>query len=92
MTIKIKRGFVVREVGGEHIVVPVGETSKTFHGMIKLNESGGFLWNFFRAAHTEEEAVAALLGEYEVEEAVAAADVHRFVEALKAGNFADFTE
>ena len=49
MKIKIKKGFVVRKVGGENIVVPVGETSKTFHGMIKLNESGGFLWKFFSA-------------------------------------------
>ena len=44
---KIKKGFVVRKVGNEHVVVPVGELSKTFHGMINLNETGAFLWNFF---------------------------------------------
>ena len=32
---KIKKGFVVREVGGENIAVPVGEMAKQFHGMIK---------------------------------------------------------
>ena len=31
---KIKKGFVVRKVAGENIVVPVGGMSKTFHGMI----------------------------------------------------------
>ena len=42
---KIKQGFVVRKVGDSHVVVPVGELSKTFHGMINLNETGAFLWN-----------------------------------------------
>ena len=44
---KIKNGFVVRKVGGESVVVPVGEMSKEFHGMINLNETGAFLWEFF---------------------------------------------
>ena len=40
---KIKKGFVVRKVAGENIVVLVGGMSKTFHGMIKLNDTGNFL-------------------------------------------------
>ena len=44
---KIKKGFIVRKVGGENIAVPVGERGKSFHGMIKLNETGNFLWEFF---------------------------------------------
>ena len=36
---KIKKGFVLRVVGGENVVVPVGEMSKKFHGMINLNET-----------------------------------------------------
>ncbi|MBQ8884988.1 MAG: PqqD family protein [Clostridia bacterium] len=87
MKIQIKKGFVVRKVGGENIVVPIGETSKSFHGMIKLNESGGFLWNFFTTAHTEEEAVAALLAEYEVDEETASRDVATFVNVLKENKF-----
>lgn len=44
---KIKKGFVVRKVAGENIVVPVGGMSKTFHGMIKLNDTGEFSLEFF---------------------------------------------
>ena len=43
----MKKGFIVRKVGGENIAVPVGERGKSFHGMIKLNETGNFLWEFF---------------------------------------------
>ena len=40
---KIKKGFVVRKVGGECVAVPVGEMSKNFHGMINLNGTGAIL-------------------------------------------------
>ena len=86
---KIKKGFIVRKVGDENIVVPVGEASKSFHGMIKLNESGAFLWNFYTAEHTEEEGVSALLSEYEVEREVAERDVKVFVENLTKNGFAE---
>ena len=86
---KIKKGFVVRAVGGENVVVPVGEMSKNFHGMINLNETGNFLWNFFTVEHTVDEGVAALLDEYEVAEEVARADVERFAEILLKNGFAD---
>lgn len=86
---KIKKGFVVRKVGEEDIVVPVGAASKAFHGMIKLNESGAFLWKFFVADHTEEEAVAALLKEYAVDEERAKADVHAFVKLLADNSFVE---
>ncbi len=86
---KIKSGFVVRQVGGESVVVPVGEMSKKFHGMINLNETGAFLWGFYTTEHTVEEGVNALLGEYEVEKAVAQADVERFVKTIQENGFAE---
>ena len=86
---KIKNGFVVREVGGENVVVPVGEMSKVFHGMINLNETGAFLWKFFSEEHTIDEGVAALLNEYEVDEAIARADVEKFAETIQARGFAE---
>ncbi len=84
---KIKEGFVIRNVGGENIVVPVGEMSKNFHGMINLNSTGAFLWLFFSEEHTIEEGVAALLSEYDVEESIARRDVELFIETLQKNNF-----
>lgn len=86
---KIKKGFVLRIVGGEHVVVPVGEMSKTFHGMINLNETGAFLWRFFSEEHSIDEGVEALLGEYDVKEELARADVMRFAETLLQNGFAE---
>lgn len=86
---KIKKDFVLRVVGGEHVVVPVGEMSKTFHGMINLNETGAFLWRFFSEEHSIDEGVEALLGEYDVAEELARTDVTRFVETLLQNGFAE---
>lgn len=86
---KIKKGFVVRKVGDAHVVVPVGELSKTFHGMINLNETGAFLWKFFMEEHTVDEAVAALCAEYDVEEARARLDVEKFAEIITKNAFTE---
>ena len=86
---KIKKGFVLRVVGGENVVVPVGEMSKVFHGMINLNETGAFMWKFFSEEHTLEEGVAALCAEYEVEEERACADVQKFMDTVMENGFAE---
>ena len=42
---RVKEGFLKRQVGDRAVVVPVGEAAKAFHGMINLNETGGELWD-----------------------------------------------
>ena len=86
---KIKKGFILRVVGGEHVVVPVGEMSAKFHGMINLNATGAFLWKFFTEEHTVEEAVDALCAEYEADRDQVEADVNRFVEILTKNGFCE---
>lgn len=86
---KIKKGFVLRVVGGENVVVPVGEMSKQFHGMINLNDTGAFLWRFYSEEHTLEEGIDALCGEYEVERDLASADVKKFADVLTQNGFAE---
>ena len=80
---KIKKGFIVRRVGGQSVAVAVGEMSKSFNGMIRLNETGKFLWDILAAGAEEDELVAKILEEYEVAEADARADVRSFVAKLE---------
>ena len=42
---KIKSGFVLEKVGGDYLAVAVGELADYFNGMVRLNETGAFLWN-----------------------------------------------
>lgn len=80
---KIKKGFVVRTVAGESVVVAVGEASKSFKGYIKLNDSGRTLWDRLAEGADQEELLSAILSEYKVDEQTAKADIERFVETLK---------
>ncbi len=82
---KIKSDFTIQKVGGSYVAVPVGETSRHFHGMIRLNESGAFVWNLMAEKDcTEEDLVNAILDRYEIDRETAAADVARILEVLRA--------
>ena len=79
---KIKDGYLLREVAGNYIVVAVGEAVKEFNGVINLNETGAFLWKILQEGATEEQLLNALLEEYEVEKELAEKDVKAFVAKL----------
>ena len=79
---KIKEGFILREVAGSFIVVAVGDAVKTYNGLITLNETSAFLWNKLIKGATEEELVEALLSEYDVEKEIAVNGVKSFINKL----------
>lgn len=74
--------FLLQEVADTIVVVPVGQASVNFGGMITLNGTGAFLWNLLETEQTLQSLTQALLDRYEVEETVARADVEAFVKKL----------
>ena len=80
---KIKNGFILRDVGGKTFVVAVGELSKTFNGMITLNQTGKFIWEQLQKDVTEDEIVNKILSTYEgAEREVVEKDVSNFIANL----------
>ncbi len=81
---KIKSGFILRDVGGKTFVVAVGERSKEFKGMVTLNETGKFIWKALEKETTIEEIVDAMLQAYECDDkAMVEGDVKAFVAKLE---------
>ena len=80
---KIKKGFMLRNVANNYIVVPVGAASKSFNGMITLNETSAFLWNNLLESKTKEELINLLINEYDVDITLATNDVEYFINKLK---------
>ena len=72
---KIKDGFVVRDLAGQSIVVALGEASKTFNGMIKLNDTGRLIWDMLAEGKSKDEIVDRFTAEYDVEREIAERDV-----------------
>ena len=83
---KIKNGFVVREIAGECVVVALGEASKIFNGIIKLNETGKIIWEELSVGSDKDAVVEKILSEYEVDRETVENDFDRFVETLQGAN------
>ena len=83
---KLKQGFVMRDIAGETIVVPSGD-ELNLNMMITLNGTGKFLWERLETGATMDELVQAMLAEYEVDEQTARAGAERFVNKLQERGF-----
>jgi len=74
--------YLLRNVAGSTVLVPVGEATKDFPGMVTMNATSTYLWEQLSQPKTEAELVQALLDRYEVTESQAKADVAEFVKTL----------
>ncbi len=77
---------MLHSLGEENIVVPVGDRTKSFNGMIKLNAPSAYLWSFMQEDFTEDTLVSALLEKYDITKEVAQEDVKEFIEILSDGD------
>ncbi len=80
---KIKQGFVLKSIADSHIVVPLGSQVVDFSSIIKLTDTGAFLWSQLCSDISAEELVSALTAEYDVDDATATRDVDAFITKLK---------
>ncbi len=81
---KIKDGFMLRQIVDVWVVVPLGERVVDFNGMLKVSESGALLWGkLANSGATREELLADLLASYEVDVETATRDMDEFLNSLQ---------
>ncbi len=80
---KIKNGFILRKVGSQNVVVAVGEASRSFNGIIRLNDTGKYLWEKLQNNVTEEQLLADMLSDYNIDGQTARSDIDRFINSLR---------
>ena len=72
---KAKKGFNLRNVCGEQIIVAEGKENIDFSNIISMNESSAYLWEAIQGKEFTIEDLAQLLtDEYDVDEATARED------------------
>ncbi len=82
--LKTKKGFLLRKLGDESMAVAIGEASKYFNGMIRLNDTGAFYWKELEKGSSEDDLTAKTLERYEgVDEATARQDVRDFLQSIE---------
>ena len=80
---KVKEDFLLREVAGCYVVVPVGKATVDFNGMLNLNDTGAFLWEHLQKDTTKEELLKSMMEIYEVTEELASKDIDNFIKKLE---------
>lgn len=83
---KIKDGFLLRQVAGQSVVLPTGN-EMDLNMMITLNDTGAFLWEHLQTETDADALVAAVLREYDVDADTARRCVAAFVDKLEANGF-----
>ena len=84
---KIKDGFVLREMCGEYIVAAEGLQHINFNKLISLNSTAAFLWKALENKEfTVEDMAQLLVDEYEIDMELASTDSANLIKAwLDAG-------
>ena len=80
---KIKKGFVLRNVVGEYMVMPTGENIDSFGGTAVLNEVSAFIFEKLENAVSREDLLIALLNEYDIDRATAEKDLDNLLEQFE---------
>ena len=80
---KVKTGYLVREIADCHIVVPIGERLIEFKGLMTLNETGSFIWKCLSEDISYSQLLDSILAEYEIDEATAKADLDEFLNVAR---------
>lgn len=80
---KLNENYVLQQVAGSWVVVPLGQAALDFNGMLTLNETGVMLWKALAAGADLEAMAQALIAEYDVSVELARKDAAAFLEKLK---------
>ncbi len=80
---KIKPGYLLREVLDVAVIIGVGSENYTPNEIMSLNETGALLWHCLEKGAEKQELVDAILKEYDTDAATAQKDVDTFLARLR---------
>lgn len=78
---KLKEGFVTRNMGGEQIMVATGDAK--FSGFVRANPGAAFIVDCLKKETTQAQIVDAVLGHFDVSREVVEKDVARVLDRLR---------
>ena len=79
---KRKTDFMMQNVGGENLLVPLGAQVMNLNGLITLNDTGACVWELLAQDRTADELASAVAAQFDVDAATARADVQTFLNEI----------
>lgn len=86
---KIKEGFVLRQIADQWMVVPIGGMAEKIHGLIALNETAADIWKILEDDHTADEVVDILMFSYDYDKDEIKDNVLEFIRTLEENDMLD---
>ncbi len=86
---KIKKGFMLRQVADSYVVVATGTATAQFNGVVTLNQTGALLWEQLVQGCEPEELTDLLKNRYGISENKAKEDADAFVEKVVSAELTD---
>ncbi len=80
---KIKKGYILREINDKYLVAATGKESKKFDKYILLNSTSAFLWKILEKGAEASDLLKLLQEEYDIDEKDAINDINEFINLLK---------
>ena len=68
--------FILRQIAGENILVPCGESARQLSGLINMNSTAAFIWQNLDDVKNLDELTARLMDHFEIYEETARRDVN----------------
>lgn len=78
-----KTDYILRNIGKECLLVPIGEKVGDVDGIIFLNDTARLVFELFQQDHSLEKIAKAVTERFEVSYEQALADVQTFLESIK---------
>lgn len=80
---KLKDGFVLKNIIDEWIVMPTGSNVKMFESAIVLNDAAAFMWKQLEKPTSRADLLEAVLDEYDIDRQTAANDIDVLIDKLR---------
>jgi len=79
---KHKEDFIMQNVGGENLLVPLGAQVMNLNGLIILNDTGRCVWELLDEERSLDELTTAVVKRFSVTAEIARADVQTFLNEI----------
>ncbi|MBQ8183150.1 MAG: PqqD family protein [Clostridia bacterium] len=77
---RLKPGYVLREIAGEHLAIPV--TAENSTDIVVLNPVSALLWEALETEKTIEELAQIVCNNFDIDRDEAKTDITEFIESL----------
>jgi hypothetical protein len=78
-----KSDFVLRNIGGEYLLVPIGARVLDVDGLIVLNDTARYVWDLLEQGRSLDEMATAVTERFDVGYEQARADTQTFLDSIR---------